>query len=88
MATSPIKTLSWTDRTVRGPDSEHLKPAEFQELFGITEEWYKDRLKEGIIPAPLSLSAKTIYHPWEHAVYFSLWLRFCCERRQNVEKGA
>lgn len=66
----------WTDRTIRGPAAEQLTPDQFCQLFGLTDEFYETAVEDGVIPAPVKLTAKKQFHPWEHAVYFSLWMRF------------
>ncbi len=64
---------SWRDRTVRGPVAEQLTPEQFCTLFGLTEEFYEERIREGAIPPPLRYSAKKQFHPWQHVVYFDIW---------------
>ncbi len=78
--------MQWIDGSIRRPQAEMLTREEFRKLFSVSEEWLDERIKVGVLPAPLSLSAKTKFYTWEHAVYLSLWLRFVANAQQNVEK--
>lgn len=62
------------DRTISGPDADFITPDELRRSVGLPEEIY-DRLEsDGIVPAPIKASQRTVMHPWRHAVYLSLWL--------------
>ena len=66
----------WTQRQIDAPESSVLTPDEFRKLFGLSAEIYDSLRESGAIPAPRRFTAKTMLHPWEHAVYFALWMRF------------
>lgn len=66
----------WTDRTIRGPASEYLTAEELRKLFGLPADWFDEQLKNGVLPGPIKLTAKTQMFTWEHAVFVSLWLKF------------
>ncbi len=65
----------WTDRTIRGPSAEYLSADELRKLFGLPAEWLEERVKEGVMPPPIRLTARTLTYTWEHAVFLMLWLK-------------
>lgn len=66
---------AWIDRTIRGPDADHVDAGDFRKYFGISEAQYDALRAAGTIPPPVKFSNKVMIHPWEHVVYFALWLR-------------
>jgi len=66
----------WIDRTIRGPDSDHVESGDFRKYFGLSEALYDSLRAAGTIPPPVRFNNKVSLHPWEHLVYFALWMRF------------
>ena len=74
----------WIDRNIRGPQAEHLTPSEVARELGITEDYLDDRIADGTFPPPVKLTQKSKFHPWEHVVFMSLWLRYVQPVKQNL----
>ena len=58
-------------RTVDAPAAEWLTEDEFARWLGITVQLFRERLKEGLIPAPKKYTGKARLWHWEVVVWVS-----------------
>lgn len=65
---------AWTDRNFRSPDADFLTPDQLRGLLGLPVDVFERLERDGVLPAPIKMSQRTILYTWRQATYAALWL--------------